>query len=244
MSMVSRNTEFNARPEDGRWYPQDSGTWDSLTTWDSFTYWYTNIPSTAYYYMNMLPVPVGASDNYNLSIETKANGLVHYIIYTSNGPFAGEETTTTIAQNATNQPGFSGINAQVVVCVDRVNGINYLEDVQITVSLQTVSEHHENIDTSTLSGSITARQIPLTRKFSQINQIEISAHETTAYALDLYVSNYTTSKTLIPRVVSKSNTAPTIALQGIDGSNKDGTVDIIITGLPEQYMSGNNLLIR
>jgi hypothetical protein len=160
------------------------------------------------------------------------------------GAFDGEETTVSIASGDTNVSGFVGQYYSVAVSVEQTIGTPTITAIQMTATDKPISQSLNDLDTSALAGTITARQLPITRNFSLITAIDVQAKEVTAYALDLYVSNYTTSKTVIPRVVSKNRTTPTIALMGIDGSNKEGTVDVVVTGLPEQYMNGNNLLIR
>jgi hypothetical protein len=107
-----------------------------------------------------------------------------------------------------------------------------------------MSETQTNVVTSALPGTISARQLTLTRNYSAITDIDIKTQAVTAYNLDVYVTDYISCTTVIPRVVSKNKTTPTIALIGLDNVPRDGTVDITITGLPEQYMSGNNLLVK
>lgn len=225
-------------------YPNDTGTWSSCpTTWDLWNTWFL-APANPLIFRTM-PTRVMGNLDFNLKIETIANGTVSYEVYTSTtGAFAGEETTVAVASGASNVSGFQGQYYSVAVVVNQTIGTPTITAVQMTASDKTISQTLNNLTTSTLGGSITARQLPITRNFSLITTIDVQPKEVTAYALDLYVSNYATSKTVIGRVVSKNRTTPTIALMGIDGSNKDGTVDVAVTGLPEQYMSGNNLLIR
>lgn len=241
--MLTSNMKINAAED--RVYPTDTDTWSNLPShWDDWSSWYTDIPDVGIFFCDYALRP-GPADYFNLTIETVANGIVSYEIYTSpTGEFTGEETTHTIDNGATSIEGFFGIAFLVAVKVQRVNGINTIDSILITADNATVTETQSNIDTSTLGGTQTARIIPTVRSFSSIREMDISVHETTAYALDLYVSNYATSKTLIPRVVDKTASAPKIALLGIDGSPKDGVIDITFKGLPEQYMQGNNLLVR
>jgi hypothetical protein len=224
-------------------FPVDTGQWDSVTTWDGFTSWYVNPTYPIVWY-----IPVQDQvfiTSYNMKIVTETKGIVTYQVSTSStGAFAGEETSVTINPNDTSVSGFTGRYFTVAVKVDRALGLTTLDSVTVTTTNAQINETLSNLDTSTLGGTITARPLPIARTYSLINSITIDPRQVTAYNVDMYVSNYATSTTVIPRVVSKNRTTPTIALLGIDGSNKDGTVDVTITGLPEQYRSGNNLLTR
>lgn len=223
-------------------------TWaDTPGTWDSWTHWYVNagVVNTplvwrSQRYDNGIPI------SFALQIELITNGVATYQISTSNtGLFTGEETTVSIAQDDTNIAGFNARYYYITISITaNSSSIPSITAVQITRSVDTVSEYFSNLDTSTLGGTITARPLPIVKNYSIITNIDVSAKQVTSYALDVYVSNYANSTTVIPRVVSKTRTAPTIALLGIDGSTKDGTVDVVVTGLSEQYMNGNNLLIR
>jgi hypothetical protein len=224
-------------------------TWsDTPATWGIWKSWYgsnniiisTDLVWRSDRYDNGIPI------SFALAIEIVATGTVTYQISTSStGLFAGEETTVSIAQGDSNIAGFFARYYIVTANVSaNSTSVPSLTAVQITRSVDTVSEYFSNLDTSTLGGTITARPLPITRNYSIITNIDVSTQQVTSYALDVYVSNYATSTTVIPRVVSKTRTAPTIALLGIDGSTKNGTVDVVVTGLPEQYMNGNNLLIR
>jgi hypothetical protein len=225
-------------------FPNDTGEWSRTpTTWDTWNTWFLT-PANPLIFRTPRQRVMGNLD-FNLKIETIANGTVSYEVYTSTtGAFNGEETSTSVAAGASNVSGFHGQYYMIDVVVYQTIGTPTISAVQITATDKTISQTLNDLSTSTLGGTITARQLPITRNFSLITTIDVQAKEVTAYALDLYVSNYATSKTVIPRVVSKNRTTPTIALMGIDGSNKEGTVDVVVTGLPEQYMSGNNLLIR
>jgi hypothetical protein len=57
------------------------------------------------------------------------------------------------------------------------------------------------------------------------------------------VSDTANSEILIPVVKSKSSSAPSFALYGIDNDPRDGVVDITITALPRQAMFGGNLVV-
>lgn len=224
-------------------YPTDIGQWEDLTTWDEWTEWMFSpeLPMTW-----ITPtVDFAVAQDFNLKIETSAVGQVSYEIYTSNtGLFQGEETTVAIAPGDSNISGFHGQYFKVGVLVNKVGKAPVLQEVQVNATNQPIREVITSISTSTLNGTSAAREIPLTRKYSIISDISISVQEVTAYNLDVYVTDHLSCKTVIPRVVSKDRTTPTIALIGLDNVPRDGTVDITISGLPEQYMTGNNLSVK
>lgn len=227
----------------GQIYPTDNTEWNDLVTWDQFTEWVAD-PALPLTWITPL-ISFASPQDFNLVIETTAVGQVSYEVYTSNtGMFAGEETTTVINYGDTNVAGFHGQYARVGIKVNKVGSAPILQDVQVTATNQPISEIQTNVDTSTLAGTTAARQLVLGRNYSIISDIAINVQEVPAYNLDVYVTNYLSCKTVIPRVVSKNRTTPTIALIGLDNVPRNGTVDVTIKGLPEQYMSGNNLLIK
>jgi hypothetical protein len=140
--------------------------------------------------------------------------------------------------------GFNGQYFRVGVIVDKVSLAPVIQEVEITVTNQPIREIITNVSTSTLEGTTAARTVPLTRRYSIITDVNVSVREVTAYNLDVYVTDYISCKTVIPRVVSKNRTTPTIALIGLDNVPRDGAVDITISGLPEQFMTGNNLSVK
>lgn len=226
-------------------FPSDNATWDDIAsyTWGAWESW--TVDTDDYMLWRLDPVFFPAIQDFCLKITCQADGLVDYIVYTSTtGEFNGEETTTTITNGDTNVEGFNGIAVIVVAKVWKTIGVNKLSGITVTTTNRTIGETISDVDSSTLTGSSSSRQIPITRSYSKITDISIDAHAVTSYDVDVYVTEYPTSTTVIPRVISKSNTAPTFALIGVDNKSRDGVVDIQITGLPSQYMQGNNLLIR
>lgn len=226
-------------------YPADTATWDDISayTWADYNQWTVNTDEYMLWVLD--PIVFPQVQDFCLKIQCTADGIVDYLVYTSTtGEFAGEEILTEITNGATSVTGFTGLACVVVAKVWKTVGVNKLTGIEVTTTTRTIGETISDADTSTLGGTSASRQISLTRNYSKITDIAIHARAAIAYAPDVYVTNYPTSTTLIPRVVSKSNVSPTFALLGIDGKDRDGVVDIQITGLPEQYMQGNNLLIK
>lgn len=225
-------------------FPMDTGTWSDQTSWDTFTSWASE-PADPLIYVSDI-IDLGQVRSICLKIVTDAQGEVSYDIYTSStGAFAGEETLTAIAHGATAVPSFNTRFFAVAVKVAKTAGINILRGFEITATEQTVTLNYNSLDTSTLSGTVSARTVTLSRTLSQIVSAQITAHALSpAYDFDVYITDTPTSTTLVPRIITKGTTTLTFALTGLDNNDRDGLVDIHIVGMPEQYMSGNNLLVR
>lgn len=228
-------------------YPVSTATWSGLssTTWADWKQW-------AYSYNDSIvwQVPIidlGYTPKYfTLTIKTIATASVSYNIYTSmTGEFAGEETETIIEPNDEGIASFYGRYCGIVITATKTTDMPTITGIEISYAEADETITVANLDSSTCSGTQTARVIPLPKTISQIVDIKIMPHETSSpYNLDVYVTNTPTSSYLIPKVISKSNTSPTFALVGVDNHARDGVVDIHMKVLPEQYMSGNNLLTR
>lgn len=222
--------------------PVDTGEWADYTAWDAWGAWEQS-PSDPLVWLADV-IDLGEVQDFVLDIVTDANGTVSYEIYVSDtGEFDGEETVTTI------DPGDSGISAfrgrfvLVAISVAVTSGVNTLNNVQITASNRTVDIKLNAVDTSTLSGTVNARQLALPRTPAKVVHMQITPEEVDAFNIDAYVTAYPTSTQLIPRIVSR--TVPvTIALQGRDGVDRDGVCDVTLSVLPEQFMDGNNLRTR
>lgn len=223
--------------------PNNTGTWADLTTWADWTTWITE-PVAVMTYVGPVTDLITVR-GYCLKIITDAVGTVSYDVYTSNtGAFAGEETVTTIASGDLSVPSFNSRYFAVAVKVAQTAGLNVLNSFEITTTDQTVNMDLNSVDTSTLAGTSSARTLVLPRSVSQIIDLQVTPQAVTAYNLDVYVTDYPSCTTVIPRVVSKSIATPQIALIGLDNIARDAVVDVHIRALPEQYMSGNNLLVR
>lgn len=223
--------------------PQDTGTWADYTSWDSFLAWESS-PANPLVWLADL-VDLGEVQDFVLEIQTVANGDVSYEVYVSDtGLFNGEETVTQIEQGDTAVPAFRGRFVIVAVSVAVTSGVNTLNDVQITASNRTVDIKLSSVDTSTLAGTVSARQLSLPRTPAKVVHMQITPEESaSAFNIDTYVTERPTSTQLIPRIVSR--TVPiTIALQGRDGVDRDGVCDVLLSVLPEQFMDGANLRIR
>lgn len=224
-------------------FPNSTGAWSDYTVWDTWTSW-TGTPADPLIWVSDV-VDLGEVRSICLKIITQAQGEVSYDVYTSTtGAFAGEETLTSIAHGATGVPSFTTRWFAVAVKVAATSGVNILNGFEITTSEQTISFDYNGLDTSTLAGTSSNRTLTLKRTVSQVVDLQITPQAVTAYNLDVYVTNTPTSTTVIPRIISKGTSTVNFALVGVDNQPRDALVDIKVTATPEQYMQGNNLLVR
>lgn len=223
--------------------PDNAGTWADLSgrTWANWTTWIDDPAQEIVY--PLVPISLDRNTPFNLNIETDAQGEVSYKIYTStSGAFSGEETETVISPTDTDIAAFSGQYVLVVVIVDSGGQLAQLRSVRVkTTTDNTFTISRSNVDTSTLGGSTSAREIPLSRTVSYIWSITITPHPE-SYTQDVYVTDYKAATTLIPTVVSKSRTTPTFKLVGLDNVPRDGTVDYELVVMGQQSMVGSNLV--
>lgn len=230
--------------EQGIVFPNSTDTWSTIpSTWAEYQSW-TGTPVDPMIYVSDV-VDLGEVRSFCLKIITDAQGEVSYDVYTSTtGAFDGEETLTSISHTATGVASFNCRWFAVAVKVSATAGVNILRGFEITASEQTISFDYNSLDTSTLTGTSSNRTLTLKRTVSQVVDLQIQPHAVTAYNLDVYVTNTPTSTTVIPRIISKGTSTVNFALVGVDNQPRDATVDIKIVATPEQYMSGNNLLVR
>lgn len=212
--------------------------WADLTTWNNYKDWITEkdpIKWTA-------PVlDIGSVRYFTISVVAEFTGTAsHYDIAVSEtGLFDGEETIYKIQEGNTDVSAFYGRFVYVTLTI---NGPE-LSRMTVTTSTNTNSFNYNNVNTSTLAGSVAARQVPLSNPISQIVDMAISVVATTAYNMDVYVTDTPSSTALVPVVVSKSGTTPTFRLVGLDNQNRDGIVDITVRAMPRQAVVGGNMVV-
>jgi hypothetical protein len=216
--------------------PTGSSTWVSLTSWQAFQN-YQQVTDQILWTAPL--IDLGSIQNFCLDISAEFTGTISYLIHVSDtGLFQGEETEYLVEEGDTDVSSFRG---QFVYVTARLQGDELIR-LTITSNTETKTIELFNIDTSTLSGTITNRVIPVSN-ISGIVDIIISPQVPTAYAVNLYVSDTPTSEVLIPMVRSKNMPSPTFALFGIDNDARNGVVDILIKALPRQAMIGGNLRV-
>lgn len=219
--------------------PQSRGSWSQLSgkkwsSWQNFQLETTTIQWTSE------RIDRGQVEYFNLNIESDFDGECSYIIYVSEtGDFAGEESEYYVQDGDYNVSAFYGRYAYVTA---RVIGREF-RSMTITASNTKSTFYLSNIDTSTLGGTTAARTLSPNLPISAIIDMQIQPKTATTYNVNLYVSDTATSTALIPMVISKSMPSPSFVMRGIDNDPRDGIVDIVITGLPRQVMTGGNLIV-
>lgn len=215
-----------------------SSRWSALTTWSAFTDYITTrnpIKWTA------PMIDIGSIDYFCLSVTTEFTGTnLNLLVHVSNtGVFGGEEDEFFIQDGNLNVTAFYGRYVYVTAIVTGTE----LSRMSVATNTNKTTIKMINVDTSTLSGTVSNRVLNMPRPVSTIYDMNIECRYATTYPVNLYVSDTPTSQALIPVVKSKSATAPAIALYGIDNDPRDGIVDITITALPRMIMSGGNLIV-
>lgn len=217
---------------------QGRSRWLDLTTWNEYKDWIAvkdpikwtapviDIGSVRYFTVEVVAEFTGTASHYDIAVS-------------ETGEFAGEETVYKIQDGDTNVSAFYGRYVYVTVTI---NGTE-LNRMTVTTRTNTNTFYYNNISTSTLSGSSSARQLPITNPISQVVDMDITVVATTAYNMDVYVTDTPSSQTLIPVVISKSGTTPTFKLVGLDNQNRDGIVDIRVRALPRQAVVSGNMVV-
>lgn len=220
--------------------PNNTSQWSDLTSWDSWNSW-VGAPADPLVWITDV-IDTGIEGSYNLEILTDADGTVSYSVFTSStGTFTGEETETAIASGAASVSSFTGRYAVVAVSVSADSSINVIRNISLKANNRTIMLKFNDVDTSTLDGTASARVLSTARSISGIVNMQITPKAVTAYPVDLYVSSTATSETVIPRIIDKS--LLTFGLVGIDNQPRDAVVDIVVEALPLQKMVGNNLVL-
>jgi hypothetical protein len=211
-------------------------TWQSLTTWAEFTAYNSG---TELIRWTAPVIDLGRSQTFNLEITCLSTGTNTFRVFTSDtGLFEGEETETQIDQGDFDIPAFTGRYVYVTVITDA----DQLSRFTVQTSTETVSIKLSDIDTATLGGTNTARELEIPQPISAITDIFIQPRAATSYAVNLYVSDTANSEVVIPVVKSKSST-PTFALYGIDNDPRDAIIDVEIQALPRMAATGGGILV-
>lgn len=219
--------------------PPPAGSWTALTTWGTPTNWNPSAIDIEWV-SQPLDLPPGPC---SIEITTEAVGTVSYEVWLSTtGAFDGEETITTIEPGDEDIPAFEGAVVFILIKVSNTGGLAQLLDMRARATNETRIISANGIDTSTLAGTVSARTLDLGRPISGVTNIQITPKSTPNYTLAVYSTDYPTSNIVIPAVVNK--TVPSIRLVGLDNVPRDAVIDVVAEALPEQYMSGNNLLLR
>jgi hypothetical protein len=209
---------------DDKWAALAGTTW---ATFNSYTQIFRPIRWTA------PEIDLGRNSYFTVSITAEFDGDIRYEIYVSEQPnFQGEESVYYAEDGDLSIPAFYGRYCRVIaICTGRE-----LRRFSIEAQTEPVTYFQPNINTSTLGGSISSRQLVLDRVFSGIADIKIHPQAPTAYNLDVYVTDTPTSQVLIPIILNKNGSPPTFKLVGLDNINRNGTIDVTVQGYPRQAM--------
>lgn len=222
-------------------YAPNAGTWSTLTTWAAWSNWSAEPAATLIW--GVEPIDLGELRTFNLIIETQAQGEVTYYIYTSTtGAFAGEETETVIAPGDSDVSGFSGRYIVVMISVAQTTGTPTIYSTQIRASTESNTLTLSDVDTSTLSGTTAGRVLLLPKPIGAATNMQITVKHISNYTLDVYVTDYPTCNTVIPRIVDK--VTPTVALIGLDNVARDAVIDVKIDYVAAGTRVGNDLLLQ
>jgi hypothetical protein len=216
-----------------------TGTWSQLsgTTWNDFTNFVLE-PQEIRWTSPL--IDLGDPRYFTLNIDLDCAGGCSFLVsVSSTGAFNGEHKEILIRNNDINVPSFYG---QFVYVTAFVTG-QELRRMTITNDTSYDFIRLQDVNSSTLPGSNTARTIVLPRSVSSIVDIVIQPKAATSYPVNLYVSDTATSTVVIPIVLSKNRLQPTFALYGIDNDPRDAVVDILVTALPRMVMENNNLFV-
>jgi hypothetical protein len=211
--------------------PESTGTWADLESWDEWTQW--NFQPTTIIWTSEL-LDFGSVDFFTLEVLTEYQGtIIDYKVHVSEtGEFTGEETETVIEEGDTDIPAFYGRYAYVTIELEG----SLLANMSINISRETFNITLKNLDTSTLAGTSAERTLEFPESPSSIVSLEIIAVNDTVYDMDVYVTDYPTSRALIPVITDKTASAPTFYLVGLDNVPRDGVVDVLARALPGQQM--------
>jgi hypothetical protein len=219
----------------------NQGTWEDLEqrTWADWRTWAENPEPVLLHLVDVIDLEQAQA--FVLDIRATAQGICTYRIYTSNtGEFDGEETETVIAPGASNISVFTARYIIVGVEVTGIISAPVLERLTVKVSREPQVVYLNNIDTSTLPGTVTERTLPLDQY--SVAGIQATARAITAYTLDLYVSSTNTSTILMPEITNAAEHK--IRLRGLDNQPRDGVVDVIAEVLPKMTRRGNDLILQ
>ena len=211
--------------------PTSTGTWADLTSWSDWTQWNFE-PQTIIWTSNLLDF--GSVDYFSLEVITEYQGALNsYTIHTSEtGLFNGEETELVVEDGDTDIAAFYARYVYVTVNLDGSALIN----MNINASRETFDIVLKNISTSTLPGTVNERTLVFPETPSQIVSLDIVPVNDTAYNMNVYVTDYPTSKALIPVITDKTASAPTFYLVGLDNVPRNGVIDVTARALPGQQM--------
>jgi hypothetical protein len=209
------------------WQSSNADTWADVTSWTTWTRWNSDPQGVEI----QLDDDLGSNDLRVTELICNYNGTATFTLKVSTtGLFAGEETTYNFAAG-TNYSIASGRYYRWTVEVqDAADGL--VPEIFSAISRYSNSvatEYLRLVDTSTLSGTISARTV--THPFGSVYSCDITAHDSTTWIDRFYAvpDSYSVSTiSPVPGIVSLSPL--TIVLRDHFGVPVNGIVNIAIQG--------------
>lgn len=244
---IHQDNGYIDKADNNRYIPLTTDEWGDLTTWADWTSYMNNPP--AYLYLTLRPLDLGQVETVNVLSNIQARGPVHYYLYYNNTADFEDSplnySTLHIAPGDDNIPSITAryIWIKLAIEYDASIGFPYFDSINYRVSNEETSLSFSNINSSTLSGDVTARTFSIGSNIGAVKNVQITSHgPTNPYNVDLYVSKNQTSSKTFPDIISKTNSAITLAFVGIDGEPRESVFDIQLTVAPEWYIDENGNL--
>ena len=201
-------------------FTEAPSTWAGYTSWDGFgdTIGGTGISTTLTFLSDAIDLgslknivmtasaTTNSSTAHVISFETSPDDITYTAASAGTALSARYVKTKIVVTNTSARPGFTNLSSSVV------------EDV--------ISESFIGLDTSTLAGSTSARQIPITKSYSKVLQVTGSRTDD-AGSNDAPI-------TVQPHEKDSSG-GPTIFCMDLDTwgkTNIDAVIDVTVVGLP------------
>jgi len=210
-------------------------TWADLTNWSTWTNWNSDPDDVQV----RADDDLGSVDVRVPTLELLARGTKTIVLKVSNtGTFSGEETTYTLTDSLSAIT--SGRYYRWIITVTGANAL--IQDIGANYTQDFVQAQIKSLNTSALSGTITAREIPHT--LGTIYNAQITAHESTPWVDRFYVAedSYSNPTNIAPIVGIISQNPLTICLRDEFGVPCDGTIDVSLQGSPKVYLTTNGVV--
>ena len=215
----------------------NTATWATMpATWALYTAWNSS-PSTVSLQLDddlgsvsvripRLAIAFSGEATYELKVSTT-------------GAFAGEETTVSFVLGTSyTVPQARYYRWTITVITGSTGLLPEIRSVQPSYSTEVVTEYLRNIDTSTLSGTISARQVVYT--LGTVYSCDITSYDSTSWVDRAYaVPDSYSVATISPVAGIVSNSPLTIVLRDYFGVPVNGIVDITIRGVPKIAINGS-----
>lgn len=240
MTIPASNGRFNGITEEIE--PNNQDTWADLsgTTWADWPRWCMD-PVSPHYYTSPERISLSSAQYVSIRIVGEGTGQKSFQVHAStSGLFQGEETTTRVSGTDTNIPVFYGQYFLITMEVEFDQAsLNVIRGIQATATNKSFEITFKNVDSSSLGGTISARQLVLPRTVSNIERIHVTPFAPDGYVELDYIANdyFETGIPAYPGIVSKEPTSPKITFVKDDGTYTDAVFDAVLIVQPEQFIN-------